>query len=345
MTSAIHNKAQVQKAKRYIIGDTSDTRLDTIIEDAIVTSSREISDIGKDIPLAWNKEVYDELFTRYYAEISAITAADPGVITADSVDPDLTSDHGFQTADIIYLDGVNGSNSLHRLNQRLFRAVRASATTITLKTLDGQTAIDTSDYEAYDSGGKIYHAGFVIAASTLEPSSGTDYKWAVKRFFDVNVDGYPCDPISHEQAVKEQINRPGSRPKRWRYQQYGYGAFTTVEHMILWYPYPSQRFNIKIHIEKDYPDIATFTSAIYPPHPNFIHDFIWRRALAKLAAHAEKTRRRSAGKEGEMGDNTKMEVLNANYWIREALSDELKILNYSRKLEGNQSFISQGISA
>lgn len=342
MPTAITTKGLLQKCRRFILTDPSREGLDELIKDAIITSCREISDLSS-VPMAWNREIYDEIFTRYYAEISAITAANPGVITADSVDPDLSDDHGFQTNDIVFIDGVNGEYSRHRLNNRLFRAVRASATTITLKTLDGQTAINTTDYEAYDSGGKIYHAGIVLPHASIEPGSS----WTINRVFDVNFDCHPCHPISDNRAVEHGYDQPGSRPKRWRYQQYTYSTFTTtnIEHLLFWYPYVSQRYNVKVHIEKEYPDISTWNASTYPPHPIHIHDFIWHRALANISTYGDANRRRSAGKKGEEGDNTKIEVLNAQYWISKAAGDESKILDYSRKLEGNQSYISQGTGA
>jgi len=222
MSTAITNKDLFKKAKRFIMLDTSRGDKDFLVKDALITSSREIAMLGGAKPIAWNREVYDELFTRYYATISAITNANPGVITADSVDPALTDDHGFQTNDVVYLAGVNGENRIHELNERVFRAVRLSATTLTLKTLDGQTDINTTNYETWDSGGTIYHAGIVLPKSTIEPSTGTaSYKWTIKRIYDVLFDLEPrCFPITEEAANVGGWMDAGSRPKRWRYQQY-----------------------------------------------------------------------------------------------------------------------------
>lgn len=345
MTTAISNKEQVEKCRRYIIVDTSRSDKDKLIQDAIITASREIADLGRAEPLHWLKESYDEMFTRFYAQVSEITAADPGVITAESVDPDLSDAHGFSTGDIGYLEGVNGSNSLHRLNQRLFRVVSTADATLTLKTLDGQTDINTTSYEEYSSGGILYHAGVVLPRTTIEPSGGTaDYEWGIKRVYGAMFDGIPADPITHEKALKIGACAPGGQPRFFRYQQYAYAGFSTVEHILMWYPFVSQRFNVRALIEKDYPDISTFNGSTYPPHPPMVHDFIWHRALANLATHAEKQRRRTAGKD-DGGDNTKMEILNANFWISKAAADEVNIIDYSDKLSGNQAYISEGMSA
>ena len=333
--SKISNLHLMERCKRYILTDPSQTDRDELIQNSLITAFREISDLGSE-PLAWNREVYDEIFTRYYASISAITAANPGVITADSVDPDLTSDHGFQTDDIVYIAGIAG---MTRLNDRLFRAVRASASTITLKTLDGQTAITTAAYEDYSSGGVIYHAGIVLPASTIEPSSDDNYDWDIKRVYDVQFDQNPSDPIT--EAPAQRVSQAGSRPKKWRYQQYAYGSFESPEHLLFWYNFPSTRYNVRVSIEKEYPDLSKFSDSVYPPCPGLVHDFIWHRALANLAMHSEKQRRMT--KDG--GDNTKIEVLNANYWIAQMAADEIKLLEYSRKLSSGKAYMSQGMSA
>lgn len=337
MPTQISNKGLLDKCKRFVLTDTNRTDKDKLIRDALITSNREIANIGAE-PLAWNREVYDEIFTRYYATASAITNASTGVITCDSVDPDLTSDHGFQTNDIVYIRGINGTE---RLNDRLFRAVRASATTMTLKTLDGQTAIDTTNYETYSSGGTIYHAGIVLPASTIEPSGGTaSYEWDIKRVFDVQFDLQPgCNPIT-EEAAKEWL-APGSRPVKWRYQQYAFASFGTVEHLLFWYNFPSQKYNIRVSLEKAYPDLSSWTASVYPPAPAQIHDYIWHRALSNLATQSETARRMA--KDG--ADNTKMEIVNANYWIAKAAQEEVEIMEYSRMLSGGQPYMSQGMSA
>ena len=335
----LSNLDLVKRCKRFILTDPNRTDVDDLIQDALITAFRDISNIGHE-PLAWNVEVYDEIFTRYYATISNITAADPGVITADSVDPDLTSDHGFQTGDIVYLDGVNGENTSHRLNNRLFRAVRIDATTLSLKTLNGQDDINTTDYEEYDTGGTIYHAGIVLPYLSIEPTSG-DYQWNIKRVYGAQFDLCPSDPITDDAAQK--LSEPGGQPIRWRYQQYAYASYESPDHILFWYPFPSQRFSVKVFIEKEYPDMSDWTDAHYPPCPGNIHEYIWHRALSSLAMHSEKQRRTAGG--DNAGDNTKIEILNAQYWIAKAGADELKIIDYNIKLSGGQAYASQGMSA
>ena len=214
--------------------------------------------------------------------------------------------------------------------------------------MDNKDEIATTNYEEYDSGGVIYHAGFVLPASSIEPSGGTaDYEWDIGGVYDVTFDGYPSDPTDEETARQNGWMIPGSRPRKWRYHQYSYAQFDAdnKEHFLYWYNYPSQRYQVTVHLEKAYPDLTSFDKDIYPPHPPEIHDYIWHRALANLATHAEKQRRRSTGREGATGDNTKIEILNANFWISKMAQDEIDILAYNRKISGQQAHSNDGMSA
>ena len=341
MSTGLTNLDLLNKCKRFILSDPTREDLDGIIEDAIITASKEIGNLAFPLPIAWYRETYDEIFTRYYATISAVTQADPGVITADSVDPDLTSDHGFQTGDIVFIDGVYG---MERLNRRFFRAVRTAATTLTLKTMDGDDAISTSDYEEYDSGGTIYHVGTVLPASTIEPTSD----WKIQRIWNVTFDGYPSEPISEEEAVACNWLNQGGRPNKWRYQKYSYTTFEqdNLEHFLFWLAPVGQRYNVRIFLEKSYPDISSFTKTAYPPHLIEIHDFIWHRALSNLATHGDKARRRTANKEDTgRGDNTKMEIVSAQYWIAKALDDEITIMSFHRSLLGHIPNVNSSMGA
>jgi hypothetical protein len=79
--------------------------------------------------------------------ITAITKANPGVITSNS--------HGFANGDEIYIIGVGG---MTQLNGRNFRVANVTTNTFTLTDLFGN-AIDTTNFTTFTSGGtadKIY---------------------------------------------------------------------------------------------------------------------------------------------------------------------------------------------
>ncbi len=341
MSTPLTTEDLLFKCREIALKDPTKEHLDHVIEDAIQTSSREIANLGGPLPMAWNRETYDEIFTRYYATISAITIADPGVITAESIDPDLSSDHGFQNDDFVYIDGIAGPT---RLNRRIYRATRVSATKLTLQTLDDQDDISTSGYEAWTGGGTIYHVGLVLPSGTIIPSDD----WTINRVWDVNFDKFPgSKPITEERVIAEDWLSRGGRPERWRYQKYTYSDFTTsnIEHWLFWYGLPGSRYNVEVKLEKTYPDITTFDNSTYPPHPIELHDYIWHRALANLATQTERARRGGVRSDGTAFDNTKIEIVNAQYWIAKAASDEIDILAYNRSLLGDIPHSTDSMSA
>ena len=78
--------------------------------------------------------------------ISAITQASPGVLT--------TATHGYSTGDVVYIQSIVGMTELNNL---YFKVVVISSTTFSLKDMDG-TAIDTTSYTAWSSGGTVKRA-------------------------------------------------------------------------------------------------------------------------------------------------------------------------------------------
>lgn len=352
MATAISNKDLVERCKRFILSDPGQQHLDELIRDAIITSCREICEIDSGNPLAWNRETYDEIFTKYYAEISDITQANPGVITAESVDPTLTSAHGFDTDDIVYVTGINGDDaSDFQLNERLFRVTDISDSTLSLKALDGQRGISTLSYPAYDSGGTLYHAGIVLPLSSIQPDTeDVSYRWTVHDVFGVDFNTHPADPITLEVAKKQGLYTPGGEPDMFLCEKRSYVQFNadSQEFLLFWFPFAGQRYNVNLHMEKRYPDPAVWDERTYPPHPAAIHDFIWHRALANLATQSEKAQRRSERViDGQAHPfyNTKIEIVNAAYWLTKKVEDEIKILNHSRNLLGMRSYVGRGFNA
>jgi len=339
MTTPISNKELFEKCREFIVADPQAESLDQNIKNALVTANREIAGLGEYQPLAWMRQGYDELFTRVYASVSAITQANPGVITAESNDSTLSSDHGFQTGDIVYIEGVNG---MERMNNRFYIATRASATTITLTQLDGTNAISTSGYEEYDSGGYIYHAGILLPHATIEPTASTTsneaYRWKIKRVWNVMFDTYPSFPKSEEAFRAELVNnRPSLRPKAWRYWRKAWDDPSSYTHHVMFIP-TQNRYNISISVERGYPDLSVWDAVTYPPHPPEIHDFIWHRALANLITLTER-QRREIGVLGEVQRpviNTNIEIMYARTWLSKRAEDELAIKRISKQMLGEQ---------
>jgi len=95
--------------------------------------------------------------------ITAITQADPAMITA--------AGHGFSNGDEVYLSGIGG---MTELNGRFVLVTGATTNTFEITDLGG-TAIDSTGYDAFTSGGSV-DAVYEVATPYLEADlSGLNY--------------------------------------------------------------------------------------------------------------------------------------------------------------------------
>jgi len=315
--------------REFVLPDpTNNKTLDRPIQFALISADRELRDVDGDMPLAWDIVPYDGLRSRAPAEVSAITQADPGVVTAASVDSDVTG-HGFSTNDIVCVNGVEG---MEELNDRMFIATRIDATTLSLKTLDGLDNVDTSGYTEYDSGGKIAHSGFLLNTTAILRGATT---WTFKRVLP----GPSFDGSTELEVIDEfEIGQDGGwtspsyaqMPKRYRHWQH-YTSGSASTHYLFWYPATDKAYNIAFRYQKEVPDLSTWTADAYPFHPPEIHEMLWHGALAKLVAFSERAKRQT--KAGERM-YVRMEVMFAQQWSMMWEQDKVKARTISRKMRG-----------
>lgn len=339
MASQISTEALVEKARRFLTTDVKDKVLDYFIRDAIIQADRELRECDSLSPLAWDIVPYDELRTVYPANISAITQANPGVITAATTDSTATG-HGFHNhatiRDIVTIEGIDG---MEELNTRMFLLEYVDADTFSLKTLDGLTDINTTSYAAYSSGGAVYHSGFVLNTTTMLANVSSE--WTVKSFLpDVTFDGHPTTPIS-EEAIRSRkyikdVGYAGrmfdaayaSRPRHHRFWLNMTDADTTT-YNLFWYPAVGAPYNVSIRYQKEIPDISAWTASTYPFHPAEAHDALWHGALAHLVGNSKRVQR-STDKEVTV----QLEVMFGTMWIKKWEDDKKRIRNLSRRMMG-----------
>lgn len=351
MPSALSTQGLIDSVMRFLTEDTKDLVLELLVKEAIKDADRELRNVDPFGPLAWDIHPYDELRTISASDISAITAADPGVITAASRDSNITG-HGLRDSatykhrELVTLDSIDAvdtsSTAMDNLNGRTFIATYVNATTFSMKTLDDLDAVDTSGYAAYSDGGTVFHAGFQLSATPIEANLAT--AWTFDRIIAVTFDGYPAEPISLYQLEHENYWTDvsyASRPIRWRYWRNMTAAGTT-KHYLFWYPVCYTEHQIRIQYKKNVPDISTWNASTYPFHPAEVHECIWHGALAHLAGISKRMKRQS-----ESGDrlNVQVEVMFADKWIRQWEKDKQRVLNLSRSLLGDRGGMMGGISA
>lgn len=330
MSSKILTSNLIKKCKRFITSDFKDKPLGFLIREAIIQADRDLHNCDSLHPLAWDIVPYDELRCNAAAKISAITQADPGVITAASYDSDVTG-HGFNDhstiRDIVTIDGNDG---MEQLNERQFLVEYIDATTFSLKSLDGQADINTTNYDAYSSGGAIYHSGFVLNTTIILANVAS--KWTIKKILpDVTFDGFPTDPISESIIRNNQAwldissaRRP-ARTRQWQHLT----TDSATSYYLFWYPAADQAYNVGLNYQKEVPDISTWTGSVYPFHPPEAHDAIWHGALAHLVGLDKRLQRSS-----EKTIATNLEVLFAKIWIAKWEADKSRIRKLSRKMLG-----------
>jgi len=290
MSSALSTEAVRQKVIVNVLADPTGQQMDAylrtqLVENAIIEADLALHGCDSLMSLAWHIETYSGVRTVAPADISAITAADPGVITADSRDDDVDG-HGFHNhstiRDIVVIQGIDGTEEL---NDRLFLVEYIDADTFSLKSFDGlDNDIVTTSLTAYSDGGTIYHCGFVLDTATI--LTGTT-AWTIKNLLpSPTFDGHPTDPIDEAKVLHEaHIWQSGSyaqRPLRWR-EWKNMTAANTYAHYLLWYPPANWDYSVTIPYEKEIPSISAWSTTTYPFHPSELHQSIVTGACAILA--------------------------------------------------------------
>ncbi len=128
----------------------------------------EICSVDNLYPLHWLVDFDDTLASKSPSVITAITAADPGVITTSAV-------HGLVAGDIISIYTIVG---MTELNNRMFKVSTApTTTTLTLIDIDDVDAIATTGYTTYVSDGVINHRGIPLSTTGKNVQSILRCKW------------------------------------------------------------------------------------------------------------------------------------------------------------------------
>lgn len=328
MSSRISTKELLRKCKRFITSDFKDQIFEYLIKEAVIQADSDLHNCDSLHPMAWDIVPYDEFRCNAPAEISSVTAANPGVVTATSYDSEIAG-HGFHDhsviRDIVTIDGMDG---MEQLNNRQFLVEYIDSTTFSLKSLSGQTDINSTGYNTYGSGGAIYHSGFVLNEDTI--LADVNNEWAIKSLLqNVTFDGYPTQPIS-EQIVKNSplwldVSSAG-RPVKTRQWQH-MTTSSLVDYYLFWYPAVDQAYNIGLNYQKEVPDISTWADSTYPFHPPEAHDAIWHGALAHLVGTSKKIQR-----SGEKSAAFNLEVLMGRVWTTKWEEDKTRIKKFSRQL-------------
>lgn len=151
-----------------------------------------------------------------FASISAISQADPCVVTTSSA-------HGFQTDQIVRITDLGGDiptpRGMNQLNNNRYRIVVASTTTFSLKDPITDDPIDSAAYTAYVSGGYATLETHVLTLNNpqVSPYSSSN---------PYNPNAFAYDPITYQLTAGTEVM--GSDGDVFFVHAYKFGSFTAL---------------------------------------------------------------------------------------------------------------------
>lgn len=246
------------------MGDLNQARIDEVKAVVNMVYLNEICGCDDVYPLYWLMDLIDDIKTKTRATITGITAANPGVFTAAA--------HGFAMGDIIQISDVAG---MTELNERIFVVVYVGADSFTLKDLSG-TAINTTNYTAYTSGGYAHHRGVTLSRN-------------FRSIHSFNFRGYsqPIEPIGFEELEKSTEwydTDTTAKPTRYLHKPYADTAGTEYQR-LMWFTLPDTTYYARIWGEKIPSRLSAVTDV--PVLPARFHDAIVSGSVARLTQYGE----------------------------------------------------------
>jgi hypothetical protein len=240
------------------IGDLQQARLAEVKSMINMIYLGEVLNCDLQRPMYWLRFLNDSIKTKTADTVAGVTKANPGVLT--------TAADTFTTGDIVSLYALGG---MVELNNRAVKLTRTSAKTYTMTTLDG-TAIDTTNYTTYTSGGTVNHRGATLSK-------------AVRSIISVNWHGYvePLTPITAKELETQTSywDVTASQPKYYQHVK-TFSATGTEVDMILWFLLPDTNYQMRIWFEYSPGELSATTD--YPILPPQFHPALTSGAIARL---------------------------------------------------------------
>lgn len=211
-------------------------------------------------PLFWLRMLYDSYKSVAPATITGVTQASPGVFT--------TGAHGHSVGNIVTLYDVSG---MTELNARTFKINTVpSTTTFTLKDLEG-TALDTSSFSAYTSGGSVVHRGVTLSSNIEQIVEAPEWH-----------DEAALEGIDDETLIEESgrlWDSSTTRPERYQHRKRFVSDAEVNE--IWWFPGADAAYNLRFWAEEIVAELSSDTDV--PRIPTKFHRTIVAGAITRLA--------------------------------------------------------------
>lgn len=208
-------------------------------------------------PLYWLVDFDDTLASVAPLEISAVTKADPGVMTV-KVTPTIVA------GDIFMVHNIAG---MTELNGRMFSAgtVNTGNKTIGLKDIDG-TDIVTTNYTTWSSGGTINHHGLTLATTGKDVKTIIVPRWVGEKKMT------PIGVKELEESFSLMGDNTAGNPTRYMQRK----AFTEAgveTNQLIWYPGAGEAKDLRYWFEKRVPKLVEDADVPMLPY-DFHHSLI-----------------------------------------------------------------------
>lgn len=247
----------IYQAVMLAIGDSSYARTTEVKAVINQVYLNEVLQCDELYPLFWLLSCDDSKKAKARATITGISKAAAGVVTAAA--------HGLVSGDIVTLYGIEG---MTELNNRTLVVVYVGTSSFTLTDLDG-TAIATTSYTTYSSGGYAHHRG-VTLTDCHEVLHTNWYGYD-------NGMGFITPEQVEAQASLMDENR--SRPTRCMHRQVMSASGGQVDY-LLWYQAADAAYDLRAWYVKQ-PARLSATSDV-PLIPHQFHDCLIAGTIARL---------------------------------------------------------------
>lgn len=205
-------------------------------------------------PIFWLRDLVDTFSLKAPSVISAITKADPGVVTTSAA-------HGLVAGDLVTLYNIVG---MTELNNRIVRCGTVASTTFQLLDLDGSN-IDTSSYTTYSSAGDVTHRGITLPSASK-----------VQDILSFTLHGYAggLKKITEKELEEDTSYWSDSvtKPERYLLRK----TFTTAgaeQNLLLWFPGCDAAYDPRIWFEKSVSPLSADADVPIMP-PQFHHAIV-----------------------------------------------------------------------
>ena len=221
--------ADLREAIYKAISDNKGTK-ETLVDYMInMVYLNEIMTVDTMYPLFWMVDPVDTLACCASASITGVSKADPCVVTVANT---------YSEGDLVSIYNITG---MTELNNRTFRVGSAAqgllTTAIPLLDLDG-TAIDSSSFTAWSSGGTVHHRGLTLSQSVQSIVSA---KWH---------DSIKMSPLSIKETEDSEYWGDGTATPSRYYHRKAYTAAGVETDQLIWFYGASAAEDLRLWYER-----------------------------------------------------------------------------------------------